>query len=214
MPTAPAVSSRRWVRRRWGGRSRRRPPPVRRRQCAVPYRRGGEPRRRHSGVWRLPSVGVRSDRRIRCGARGRRGRRAQLPPRAIRWSDPVRSGHPRTAPLPELARWFGTAVLHVRPRQGVGAQEAPSGAFRTNACASRARRRSRCVRRVVSVAPSSDRRGPADLPYLAVIGLGTWRGGRSSGASRARISAAALVTVHLSYGIGLFVGAAKRPQAT
>ncbi len=50
-------------------------------------------------------------------------------------------------------------------------------------------------------------------PYLAVIGLGTWRAGRSSGASRARI-AAALVTVHLSYGIGLFVGAAKRPQAT
>lgn len=49
-------------------------------------------------------------------------------------------------------------------------------------------------------------------PYLGVIGLGSWRAGRRSGASRTRIFAA-LMTLHLSYGVGLFVGATQRPHS-
>ncbi len=49
-------------------------------------------------------------------------------------------------------------------------------------------------------------------PYLGVIGLGSWRAGHRSGASRLRILAA-LTTLHLSYGVGLFVGAAQRTHS-
>ncbi|MGD9702351.1 MAG: glycosyltransferase family 2 protein [Acidimicrobiia bacterium] len=46
------------------------------------------------------------------------------------------------------------------------------------------------------------------LPYAAVVALGARRAGGSSGVSRPR-TAMALMTLHVAYGVGLFVGAVR-----